>query len=120
MAWAARGQSDQAGGDQQLGQQHPPATTTKSPEQRGIDTVDHGRPEELERVGETDPREESDRLKRGSYIAKPVAKRVTGQKEGQPGRETKHEHDGDFGLSQRLEHVALGSGLYLGVSHASS
>jgi hypothetical protein len=112
-------QPDQTGRDDQLREQRPP-TTAQSAEQRRIDVIDDRRPEELERIGQADPGQEADRLKRGALVPERVTEGAAGQHEGQARGEPQHEHHGDFRLSQRPDHVALGAGLYFCVSHASS
>ena len=92
--------------DEHLRQQHPAAPASEAAEERRVDPIDDRRPEELERVGEADPREEADRLERRALVAQPVAERVAGQQERQAGREAQREHDRDFWLSERRDDVA--------------
>ena len=120
MPGTANRKPDQTGRDDQLSEQHPPATTAQAAEQRRIEAIDDRRPEELERIGQADPGQKADRLKRGALVAKPVTEGAAGQHEGQARGEPQHEHDRDLRLTQRPDDVALGSGLYLRVSHASS
>ena len=80
-------QAEQAERDEDLAEEHPAAPAPEAAEERRVEPIDDRRPEELERVGQPDPREESDRLEGGSLVAQPVAERVARQQERQAGGE---------------------------------
>jgi hypothetical protein len=73
----------QTRGDKQLADDHPAAPTAEAPEDGGVHAIDHWRPEEFDRVGQPDPRQEPDGLKGRTLVAQPVAQSVAGQQEGQ-------------------------------------
>ena len=96
--------------DEQLAEDHPAAAAAEPAEHRRVDAIDDRRPEELQRIGQPDPRQEADRRQRRARVAQPVAERVAAEKERQAGREAEHEHHRHLRLAQRRDHVALADG----------
>ena len=98
---------DERDGDEQLRDDHPAAPPPEPPGDRRVHAIDDRRPEELERVGEPDPREEPDRLEARPLVAEPVAERVAREQERQPRREAEHQHHRDLGLAERRDDLAF-------------
>ena len=82
----------EADNDSKLREHDPTATLAEPAEHGQLDTVEQGRPDELERVREADPRDEADCRELGAFLAEPRTERVARQKEREAGRETEREH----------------------------
>ena len=82
----------EAGDDAKLREHDPTAPLAEPAEHGQLDTVEQGRPDELERIREPDPRDEADCRELGAFLAQPRTERVARQKEREPGRETEREH----------------------------
>ena len=73
--------------------EHDPTAPLAEPAEHGqLDAVEQGRPDELQRIREPDPRDEADCRELGAFFAQPRTERVARQKERQAGRETEREH----------------------------
>ena len=68
--------------------------------------VEQRRPDELQRIRETDPRDEADRRELGAFVAQPCAERVARQQERQAGRKTERDHREHARLAERRQDVA--------------
>ena len=74
-------------------EQHPAAPPTEEPpEHRESQPVDHGGPEELERVGEPHPGQHADGRAIDAELAQPRRQRREHQHEGEPGGEAEEQH----------------------------
>ena len=79
--------------------------------ERDPGTVDQGRPEKLEGMGERGEAEVSNHFERQPGTSQPCRQRVKDQKEGKPGRKPQHEHHQDATLCKHAQcgsHVSFG------------
>ena len=65
--------SDERQADEALGQQHPATPPPEPAEEGHVEPVDYGRPQEFERIGQTNPGDEADRGQLHTAFAQPKA-----------------------------------------------
>ena len=60
---------------------------------RDVERIDNGRPQEFDRVGQTDQGEQADGAEIDSAVGHPHRQRLAGQRQRQPRREPEQHHD---------------------------
>ena len=93
MLRVAEGHRNQAADDDGLGNEQPGASPAQSArQQRQRQSIDQGRPDPLEAIGQADPREVTDRGAIDAGFAQPERQRAQHQQQRQAGGEPEEEH----------------------------
>ena len=99
-------------GDQQQLREHQPAAAAAEQrgEERHMQRVDQRRPDEFQRVGRADQREQPDGAEIDAGLAHPHQERRSRQRQRQPRRKAEHQHDQHARLQVDGRRLAPGRG----------
>ena len=93
-------QPEECGGQQHLADEQPASPPAEALEHRQPDAVDQRRPQEFKRIGEADPRQDTDGGQVDLPLAEPGVQRADHQGVWQAGGETEDQHDRRLPVAQ--------------------